>query len=278
MKLNFFQWLPKENLNVPSNGRVPLVFLHGMGGTGQIWRPISAQLEEEFWCIAPDQRGHGGSRPVPENEKDYFNAQDYARDVSALLDNLGIDRYYLIGHSMGVRTSLALAHLEPHKVAGLIAVDISITSEWGGGIGKRLADFIEKLPREFPDRVSLKDYCFLHCPDPSIAQYLTAVSKKTSDAPETWVFPFEHEALVKTIHQADETPIEEWLKEILSAGIQTTFLRGAQSKVWLKADYDEQSTRLKHPLLEFQEWENAGHGLPFEQRIKFVELIRSKQK
>lgn len=277
MKLNFFNWFPKEDLTKDGVSPIPLVFLHGMGGTGQIWRPIAAQLEEQFSCIAPDQRGHGMSRPVPESEAHQFHASDYARDVSLLLQSLNIERYFLIGHSMGVRTALALAHLEPKKVAGLIAVDIGITSAWGGGIGIPLASFLEKLPRSFASRVELKDYCMAHCPDPAIAQYLTAVSKKVSETPESWVFPFDHESLVETIRQANEAPIEFWLREILAAGVPTSFLRGTRSQVWLKPDYEEQRSRIEHPLLEFQEWQDCGHGLPFEQRAKFVEFIRSKQ-
>ena len=275
MKLNYFQWMPSSFPDTALSSPEPLVFLHGLGGTGQIWRPIAAQLEETFRCIAPDQRGHGLSRPIPDEEKNQFHAIDYARDVSELLKSMNISHYRLVGHSMGVRTALALAALEPEKVKSLIAVDIGITSQWGGGIGLPLASFIENLPRVFPDRTLLKTYLNEHCPDPSIAQYLGAVAKKTSDAPETWVFPFDHEALVQTIYQADEAPLETWLHTILDAGVKTTFLHGANSKVWLKGDYEAQRSRFSHPLLHFEEWENCGHGLPFEQRARFVEFIRN---
>ena len=267
MNLKFFRWAPQR---AASN----LVFLHGMGGTGAIWRAITAKLEDEYVCIAPDQRGHGDSRPVPAVEQDRFHAQDYASDVSQLLEEQKIDRYTLIGHSMGVRTAMALALIEPEKVNGLIAVDIGITTAWGGGIGLPLADFIEKLPETFPTKALLREHLFAHCPDPGIAQYLSAVSKKISDAPETWAFPFDHLALVKTIHQANEAPLDEWLMKILESGVRVLFLRGANSLVWLKEDYEKQKALFQHPLLSFEEWENAGHGLPFEQREKFIEKIR----
>ncbi len=276
MELNFFEWKSKESEGDASSKRLPLVFLHGMGGTGQIWRAITAQLEDDFRCIAPDQRGHGASRQIPLSETNLFHATDYAKDVQSLLDKLSISRCYLIGHSMGVRTALALAALDPSRIAGLIAVDIGISSAWGGGIGAPLANFIEKLPEVFPDRTLMKTYLNEHCPDPAIAQYLGAVAKKTSDDPETWVFPFDHQSLVKTIYQADEAPIEDWLmNKILPNGVKTTFLHGERSKVWLQKDFEEQRNRFHHPLLEFQDWENCGHGLPFEQRARFIEFIRN---
>ncbi len=277
MNLNFSRWHKHSDPGIAPAGAV--VFLHGMGGTGQIWRPIAAALEEEWDCIAPDQRGHGGSRPVPESERERFHAEDYAKDVSELLESLGIAHYWIVGHSMGVRTALALARREPEKTAGITAIDIGVTSDWGGGIGIPLADFIQTLPETFPDRTSMRSHLFARCPDPAIAQYLSAVArnigKKTPEEPEAWVFPFEHAALVKTIHQAHRAPLRDWLLECLGHGIPVEFLRGADSKVWKKEEFEEQKSTIRHPLLQFHEWEGCGHGLPFEQRARFTTHLRS---
>jgi pimeloyl-ACP methyl ester carboxylesterase len=270
MKLSFFEWKSEQ-----PTLKAPLVFLHGLGGTGNIWRPITAKLEDEFLCIAPDQRGHGASRPVPAGEENQFHAIDYAKDVSTLLVSLNIQRYTLIGHSMGVRTALALAQLEPEKVAGLIAVDIGISSRWGGGIGLPLAHFVQNLPEVFSSRAQLRDYVMKHCPDPSIGQYLAAVSFKSSESPETWAFPFDHQSLVATIEEANEAPIPDYLRKILAAKIPTLFLRGANSRVWLKEDYEQQKTEFADENLNFEEWEDCGHGLPFEKRVRFIERIKT---
>jgi pimeloyl-ACP methyl ester carboxylesterase len=280
MKLKLFKWMPRSKMP-----NISLLFLHGLGGTGKIWRPIAAQLEDDFTCLAPDQRGHGESQLIPSDELHQFHATDYAKDVETLLGSGEFepsDAVILIGHSMGVRTALALGALEVQKnekkIRGLIAVDIGITNEWGGGIGLPLAAFIEKLPRTFPNKLTLREYLFAHCPDPSIAQYLSAVAKndlKNEGGEEQWTFPFDHLSLVETIHQANEAKIGEWLREILAAGIPVLFLRGANSKIWLKADYETQKENFKHPLLTFEEWENCGHGLPFEQRTRFIERIKT---
>jgi len=275
MVLHFFRWpsTPSPHSN-ESRSPLTLVFLHGMGGTGQIWRPIAAHLEDDFNCLAPDQRGHGQSRPIPSGEENQFHAEDYARDIKELLDQEGINQTILIGHSMGVRTAMALARLDPVRTQGLIAVDIGISSSWGGGIGEPLAHFIQKLPKTFANRTLMREHLFANCPDPAIAQYLSAVAKKTREEPETWEFPFNHEALISTIEQADQAPLEKWLFEILNQNIPCIFLRGENSKVWLKPDYEEQTSRLKHPNLKFEEWENCGHGLPFEHRSRFIDFIR----
>ena len=273
-KLNFFRWKPDEITSKSQRSSISVVFLHGMGGTGQIWRAIAAKLEDQFDCIAPDQRGHGGSLP-PDPKRLSWSAQDYAADVALLLEELGIERCWLVGHSMGVRTALALAQRIPRKIQGLIAVDLSITSEWGGGIGEPLARFIQTLPENFPNRVQMKEHLNRMCPDPSIAQYLAAVALRGPGPVESWGFPFQHEALIETIRAAHHAPIEAWLKGNLSAGIPHIFLRGKNSRVWLHSDYESQKQTFAHPLLCFEEWENCGHGLPFEQRARFVEFLQN---
>ncbi|MBU6154782.1 MAG: alpha/beta hydrolase [Bdellovibrionales bacterium] len=272
-KLNYFRWKPEQSDSPPPPPT--LVFLHGMGGTGQIWRSIAAFLEGEWDCIAPDQRGHGGSRQTHLNSLTDFHAETYAKDVLHLLDSLLVGRFLLIGHSMGVRTALALARKAPSRIAGIIAVDIGISSSWGGGMGAPLAEFIRNLPESFADRTLMKTYLNAHCPDPSIGQYLSAVATRSTDSTGTWSFPFDHKALIQTIEQAKDAPLETWVLEIVAAGVPIHFLRGMNSKVWQKEDYEEQKTRIQHPLLHFEEWENCGHGLPFEQRVKFIEFVRN---
>jgi len=285
MNLHFFQWMPRIDKAQKEPGIPMILFLHGMGGTGQIWRPIAASLEENFICIAPDQRGHGKSRPVPTGEENRFHASDYAQDLIQLLEQKTLEfqpsSFFIVGHSMGVRSGLATAHSilnsKPELKAlfkGFISVDIALQSKWGGGIGIPLADFIRSLPESFSDRQTMRDYLFKQCPDPAIAQYLSAVAKKENDAPETWVFPFDHEALVQTIYQADDAPIEKWVLEICNAGLPVLALRGENSKVWLKDDFDHSKSKLANPHLIFEEWPACGHGLPFEQRPKFIERVR----
>ena len=296
MDLHYFKWTLCDIQSSSTKWPTMLVFLHGMGGTGQIWRPIAASLESDYLCIAPDQRGHGQSRPLPVSEVNAFHATDFAKDVISLLDKLvgeySPERIFLIGHSMGVRTALATAAAITSNAGsetidggtikklrallkGMIAVDIGLQSKWGGGIGMPLADFIRDLPQSFDDRRVMRDYLNSKCPDPAIAQYLAAVAKKVDEA---WVFPFDHEALVQTIVQAGEMPVKaliiDQIHSINEAGVPILALRGANSKVWLKEDYENQKKEMENPLLIFEEWENCGHGLPFEQRLRFIERVR----
>lgn len=255
-----------------------LVFLHGMGGTGALWRPIVAQLEGDFDCLTVDQRGHGGSR-IPAvsgaREAPGYTPLDYGRDVVATCEGLGFSPAWLIGHSMGVRTACAAAHLSPQLAQGLILVDLGFHGVAGGGLGEGLAAFLRKLPERFASRAEARAFMDQNCPDPSIAQYLMAVSQK-GPSDEGITFPFDHGALIATIQAARDVSVREWVRELGARGTPVLVLRGAKSLVWSREEYLAEAERFRDlPSIQFKEVEGAGHGLPFEQRQRFCDEIRT---
>lgn len=82
-----------------------LVFLHYFGGSSGVWREVVDALAVEYHCIAPDLRGFGDSEATANN----YALDDYANDVVALVSSLGIERYTLVGHSMGGKIALLCA-------------------------------------------------------------------------------------------------------------------------------------------------------------------------
>lgn len=99
---------------------VPVVFVHGMTTSASIWEPQLARLGRTRRTIALDMRGHGDSAP-PEDGN--YAPASCAADVFAVLDELGIDRVVLVGHSFGACIALATAAAAPHRIAQLILVD-----------------------------------------------------------------------------------------------------------------------------------------------------------
>lgn len=250
-----------------------LVLLHGMGGTGSLWRPVAAGLEDDFAILAPDQRGHGGSltdRPIrPEN----FTPQCYAEDVAETLQAQQFSPAFVVGHSMGGRTAAALAHIAPELVQGLVLVDIGLHGPAGGGLGRPLGDFLKKMPMEFPSRADARVYMDRECPDPSIGQYLMAVSVPKADGGQT--FPFDRDALIATIEAAERAELRPWIREAAGRGLPILILHGETSRVWLKKDFEaEREAFADLPGVVFESWDGTGHGLPFEKRMQFVARLR----
>ncbi len=254
-----------------------IVLLHGMGGTGKLWRPVAAGLEDSISVLAPDQRGHGQSR-VPSvpggREPAQYRPLDYGQDLADTLEARGFHPVTLVGHSMGVRTAAALAHLRPEYVRSLVCVDLGFSGLAGGGLGDGLAQFLRNLPASFANRNALRESLLRDCPDPAIAQYLIAVSEPQADG--TFGFPFDRAALIETIACARDASTRLWVHEAASRGIPVLVLRGARSLVWSSEEFEAEKTFFQNvPQVVFEEFEGAGHGLPFEKRPEFVARLKA---
>jgi pimeloyl-ACP methyl ester carboxylesterase len=249
-----------------------LLFLHGMGGTGALWRPILVALEKDYEVLALDQIGHGKNiLPGPEVT---YTPLDYGHNVVSQLDAKKFHPTWIIGHSMGVRTACATAHLKPEWVEGLILVDLGFSGPAGGGLGEGLAQFIQILPKGFSNRAEAREFMATHCPDPSIAQYLLAVATIVPGS-TTITFPFDHQALIKTIQATRDHSVRPWLLELVKKGMRVLVLRGQQSGVWTHEAYLEEKAQFQRfSSITFEEFPGAGHGLPFEKRLEFVARIR----
>lgn len=99
-----------------------LLLVHGFtGGRIDFADHLDALADAGWWAVAPDLRGHGDSWH-PEEESDY-SLEHFARDVLALADALGWDRYVLLGHSMGGMIAQVAAARRPDVLDGLVLMD-----------------------------------------------------------------------------------------------------------------------------------------------------------
>lgn len=98
----------------------PLVLLHGGTQSARMWDPFFEQLSPGRRWIAVDLRGHGGSTNPPGD----WTTRQFARDVFALLDHLGIQRFTGIGASAGAMTLLHMATQQPERVEAMIVIGV----------------------------------------------------------------------------------------------------------------------------------------------------------
>jgi pimeloyl-ACP methyl ester carboxylesterase len=100
----------------PDASGVPLLLVHGAGGTHATWPETLRRLPGRR-VLTVDLPGHGSS-PLPGER----SVPDYVRRLVELLDALGIERVAVGGHSMGGAIALGLALEAPERVAGLLLV------------------------------------------------------------------------------------------------------------------------------------------------------------
>lgn len=103
----------------------PLVLLHGYPFDHHTWDEVVPLLEDTFDLILPDLRGFGESTTVNAP----YTMDDFASDIAGLLDQLGIQKTALAGHSMGGYVALAFARLYPERISGLGLVSSQVLAD-----------------------------------------------------------------------------------------------------------------------------------------------------
>lgn len=102
----------------------PLVMVHGRGSASALWVPIMPQLAPHRHLIAVDMRGWGLSSRAPFTGHSGAEAVGWWRDgVLSVVDALHIDRFDLIGHSLGGMVALAIALARGDKIDHLLLED-----------------------------------------------------------------------------------------------------------------------------------------------------------
>ena len=103
----------------------PLVLLHGYPLDHHLWNDVVPLLEDSFDLILPDLRGFGESTTVDTP----YTMDDLASDITGLLDQLGIQKAAIAGHSMGGYVALAFARLHPDRISGLGLVSSQVLAD-----------------------------------------------------------------------------------------------------------------------------------------------------
>lgn len=104
----------------PNTAASPLLFLHGLFGSGSNWHSMATALQDDHEILVADLRNHGRSP--------HANAMSYeamVSDVVALLERLSEPRVTLVGHSMGGKVAMLLALRHPALVERLMVVDMA---------------------------------------------------------------------------------------------------------------------------------------------------------
>ncbi len=106
-----------------------LLLVHGHPHTHIIWRKVAPQLAKNHTVILPDLRGYGDT-DKPESTPDHrpYSKKEMAKDLIALTQSLGIDRFAFVGHDRGARVGHRLALDYPDAVTKAVFVDIAPTA------------------------------------------------------------------------------------------------------------------------------------------------------
>lgn len=122
------------NVKVEGDGR-PIILIHGVGAALDWWDAIAPDLAQDHKVIRLDLIGHGGTEAPASG----YSIERQAALVKAVLDNLGVGRVVVVGHSMGGEVATAFATLYPSQVECLVVIDTPPKPETTFDLKTRLA-------------------------------------------------------------------------------------------------------------------------------------------
>ncbi|PYN95307.1 MAG: hypothetical protein DMD91_25285 [Candidatus Rokuibacteriota bacterium] len=228
MRFHYLDW--------GTRGRPPMLFLHGGGLNAHTWDLVCAALRTERHCLALDQRGHGDSEWSPEMD---YGIESHAADLDAFVDHLGLDRFVLVGMSLGGVNALAWASTHGRRLAGLVIVDVGPEVRQAG-VRKIAAFTSEATPLD-----SVEDY---------VARSLLHNLRRMPDGKWMWKYDQRHRG------RFDQAAYERRRQLLWSAvarvNCPTLVVRGAESDVF----HDEDAERLATTLPDGRWAKVAGAG------------------
>ncbi len=101
---------------------VPILLIHGWGGSGRYWQPSIDRLKQRYSLVVPDLPGVGRSMPVVQARSIF----DQVQALEQLLEWLDLRRVRIVGHSMGAAIAILLAGQRPELVERLVLAGISL--------------------------------------------------------------------------------------------------------------------------------------------------------
>jgi 3-oxoadipate enol-lactonase len=109
----------------------PIILLHGWLGSWRYWVPVMDELSSEYRTYALDLWGFGDS----DKSREQYGIDSYVELLAAFMDELGILRAPLVGHTLGAAIAVRLAASYPDRVSKVLAVGLPLAPE---GINRKL--------------------------------------------------------------------------------------------------------------------------------------------
>ncbi|GAA1900936.1 alpha/beta fold hydrolase [Streptomyces durmitorensis] len=167
--------LPYAEVGDPAG--TPVVLVHGYVDSWWAFEPLLRRMPSSLHGYAPTQRGHGDA----DKPTDGYLPEDFAADLVAFMDTVGIERAVLVGASSGGVQARIVAGRDPDRVAGLVLLGVPVTLADKPGAAE-LWDVVREL--EGPvDRDLVERFALGMTAEPLARGFLETVVEENLKAP-----------------------------------------------------------------------------------------------
>jgi pimeloyl-ACP methyl ester carboxylesterase len=261
LRIHYFEWKGK--------GERPLVLLHGLRDSAYYWQDFANRMLDEFHIFAYDQRGHGESEHAPGG----YLVWAFAADLAAFVRELGLERFDLVGLSLGSRCAMAYARENWPRLAHLVLVDMGPQMARRGAVGLKedMTSSAARPPSVFSrdDALGFLRQQWPSLDAPSLERYLQNAFVPNDDG--AYVFRYDRR-LADITTKAAIVEIDYLWDSLTRIRCPTLVLRGEESPI-----LDEEiAARMVSSLPDgrLYVFRGAGHALPRLRPEEFARVVR----
>jgi pimeloyl-ACP methyl ester carboxylesterase len=258
-RLHFLDW--------GTGGRPPIVFLHGGGLNAHTWDVVCLALRRDYHCLALDQRGHGDSEWSPETD---YLPETHRRDIAGVVDDLRLERFVLVGQSMGALNAFVYALEHGERLAGLVLIDAGPNIRMAGA--QRIGEFVGATAEiDSIEEAVVKALAFNPLRDARLLRRSLLYSYRRLPSGK-WARKHDMRHWAKPDFRELTARNEERWKQAERVTCPTLVVRGALSDVFLDEDAERFARTL--PNGRWRRVEGAGHTVQGDNPRELCEALR----
>ena len=261
LRFHYRDWTSQQ-VNAPD-----LVLLHGYTGHCRSWDAFANVMSKQYRVLALDQRGHGETEWAP---ADQYGTMEMVADLDAFVSALRLERFVLLGLSMGGMVAIAYAGARPVQLARLVIVDIApeIAAEGIQNIQQSVArsDVFDTVEDAF--RRARADN-----PVPPEGHHYDRVRASLMRTDEgKWTYRYDR-ALRGPGSQRLRLTVDEGWGAVASFNVPTLLIRGEHSPLLSRDVADKFVSIAKNSQLV--EVPGSGHPVPLDKPEGFLDAVQT---
>ncbi|MDX1303184.1 alpha/beta fold hydrolase [Photobacterium sp.] len=225
-----------------------VILIHGLFGSSDNLGLLARALKDNYKVISIDLRNHGQS---PHTET--FTYHEMAGDILTVVEQLDIERFSVIGHSMGGKVAMALTELAAARMNHLIVLDIAPVHYLVHRHQNVFAGLREVANHTVSSRSEAETYLAQHIIEPGVRQFLLKSFAKSENG---YRWRFNVEGLI-----ANYDTIMGW-NELPPFDGKTLFIKG-QGSEYILPEHREAISK-QFPQAKAHMVANTGHWLHAE--------------
>ena len=181
INLNYLDW--------GTEGKPKVLLLHGLRGHRHSWDDVSTEFYQNYHIFALDQRGRGESDWAPGGD---YSSDSFVADLEGFCAAVGLDKFILIGHSMGGRNSMAFAGKNAGMIEKMVIIDIGpdLNPIGSGRITQEMIDVPEEFD-SFEDVFEYQSKQNRFCSEPVLRRRLTYATRELPNGKFGWRYDLE---------------------------------------------------------------------------------------